>query len=311
MEKCEDCTSNTNYSTLCSSTLISEEETQTSYVKHRVFGPRTFSCNTHYGDITWPQYTDMRCYNDEHPINGPPIPVAVKYLKKKKKWIVDRVVCSPSCLFSELLKVQDSYNFSTLLEINMMMLRQCYGVTGNVWRAPDKACLDCYGGHMTIDEYRRSCMQATYTPVTPPFLSYSMVFEKVNHHTAGLVPPREATVMDVQQAEDFERAPEDSLVVTPGTNSEMNFKVRGLRIRSRKKASEKLTGETDTANSTATNFTQNVPLYLTFLDKRKDEQLDPAVKKKRVTRKRKTRPAEGGGMLSLLQQANDDNTPSG
>ena len=299
---CEDCTDPSSCSTLCSATLISEEDENVSYVKHRVFGPRLFSANTHVCDLSWPRYTTLHCRYDRHPINGPPIPVAVKYLKKRQQWVVDRLVCSPSCLFSELLKQQDAYNFSTLLEINMMMLRQVYHVVGDVWRAPDEGCLQCNGGHMSIEAWRAECQRATYLPVQPPFLCYSMVFEKVNHTPVQpeAAPPnpggQDGAVQ--QLVEDFERLPLDTLVTTPSENKSMHFKVRGLRIPARKKDSDNAVAAPQATNT----FGQSVPLYVDFLQRKKAEPVGDAAAdgKRRRRTKRKTRPAEGG-MLKFIK----------
>lgn len=303
----EDCTE-PNSKTLCSATLISEDDDSVTYIKSSVWGPKLCSSNTHYREIDWPTHTQLRCYYDEHPIDGPPIPIAVKYDKKKNYWVTNGVVCSPSCNFSHLLTMQGCYDYSTLLEINMLMLRKCFRVTGDVWRAPDKRALQCYGGHLTIEEFRKECMQATYIPVTPPFMCYSMVFEKLNHVRSGMTnlpaaPEPEAMAVDsVIPDNDFETVPQETMSTTPAKNDSMVFKTTGLRIPARKK--QDIKPQTSASN----NFNQTTALYTTYLETKQVDVTDDkdmkaeSQKRKRRPTKKKAKPAPTGGLMSFIME---------
>ena len=270
-----------DFCTLCSATLISEENERATYIKHRCWGPRQLSCNTHTQEINWPEYTETRCCYHHYPINGPPIPMAIKYKKKTNLFIVEKAFCCPSCLLSHIVKeFQGSYNFSTLLEMNMMMLRTVFGVKGNVYMAPDVQTLEGYGGHLTDSEYRSKCIQATLLPKKAPFLSFSMVFEEMKIQDA--VPPPSEPLRE------FETIPDDMLQATPSDTQGMVFKIRGLRIPARKKTDKPLPEED--------SFNQSQPLYSTFLEKKTQQ----ATKRRRPARKKKD-----GGMMNFTKQVDE------
>lgn len=96
-----------------------------------------------------------------------------------------------------------------------MMLRTHFGVTSDVYSAPHYKCHRAYHGHLTEEEYRAKCMQATASPVRPPFLSYSMVFEDISVAKAG------GDVPMVGQPTEFETLPEADLQTTPANNQNM------------------------------------------------------------------------------------------
>lgn len=255
--------------TLCSDTLISEGSRDASYVKHRVYGPRQISCNTHRFPIEWKSKTGLRCMHDHHTFAGQPVGLPVSYNKKTKEFTITNIFCGLSCALAKLFEEQNEYNFSNRLSMFTLMAREIYGYHDTIYPAGDCRRLIEYGGDQTIKEYRLSHATVSCIVIQPPFIGFSMVFEEINHNKKQdeEEPCAEATNDADTDADntsdsddnDFNLVASYDLKTKPSDT--LNWKIRGLRIPAREKEENPSSAEDPT-------FTQSVSLYQEYLTKK-------------------------------------------
>ena len=133
----------------------------------------------------WPESTSIACWHDCHPFEGMPIPIP-KYSKHNvssgtSTYIVYGVFCSCNCAVAYILE-RGTYDQQQQLLLFKQMATTVFGLdTESVFAlepAAPRIFLQLFGGHLSIEDFRRLSLVARSTLLTPPFISYSMVLEE-------------------------------------------------------------------------------------------------------------------------------------
>lgn len=129
----------------------------------------------------WPQSTNIHCYWCCHPFQTVPYGLPVKYLNAK--FFVTGCYCSLECCLA-----YNNDSKSSLDEIlerkNMInMLSYTLGCKTAVKAAPNRLALKCFGGHMTIDDFRTFGHTNKLININmPPMVTLTQQIEEVNEN---------------------------------------------------------------------------------------------------------------------------------
>jgi len=124
----------------------------------------------------WPSNTHIHCWWCCHSFNNQPIGLPIKY--NNKVFEVYGCFCSVEC--------SAAYNFNTYFRRDQCLERYSlinllYNITHTtkhkkVTSAPPRETLNIFGGHLTIDEFRRTDKQ--YKIIVPPMVSIIPIQEE-------------------------------------------------------------------------------------------------------------------------------------
>lgn len=131
---------------------------------------------------TWPQKTNIYCFNCCHPFDHTPAALPFKY--QNGIFHVYGNFCYPECAaafnFTDILSVENANENYNLLN---MMYKIAYGDSFYRVKIPGhRTCLKIFGGHQDIDEYRASFNNEyiTHNIVMPPVMSILPIQEENN-----------------------------------------------------------------------------------------------------------------------------------
>lgn len=147
---------------------------------------------------SWPDTTDVACWHCCHQFDSIPIPIP-KYKKADNDSItlytVYGVFCSCNCAVAYILE-RNTYDQQRLLLQFKSMATHVFGfLTTDVFAlepAPPRIFLRLFGGHLSVEEFRRSSLVARNTLLLPPFISYSMVLEENSRMSGNMSESKQA-----------------------------------------------------------------------------------------------------------------------
>jgi hypothetical protein len=132
---------------------------------------------------SWPQTTDVHCWNCCHGFSGAPIsiPRSREVINSKQLYEVYGVFCSLNCAKKYLLEKDTHDKQDLLMQLNVLCV-DVFGMTPeqvfNAKEAPPRMFLKMFGGHLGIEEYREKRVGTRTLLVTPPFVSHAMLLEE-------------------------------------------------------------------------------------------------------------------------------------
>ena len=132
---------------------------------------------------SWPQTTDVHCWNCCHGFSGVPIsiPRSTEVINSKQFHAVYGVFCSLNCAKKYLLEKDTHDKQDLLMQLNVLCV-DVFGMTPdqvfNAKEAPPRMFLKMFGGHMDIEEYREKSVGTRTLLLTPPFVSHAMLLEE-------------------------------------------------------------------------------------------------------------------------------------
>ena len=126
--------------------------------------------------MEWPYSTDIKCWWCCHNFDNSPCGIPIKY--ENDTFHVYGCFCSFNCALS--------YNFNTNIDkkweraglINLLYKKSCNVDDVEVEYAPDKECLQVFGGYMSIEEFRNSTNKL-YNITYPPMLAIIPQMEEI------------------------------------------------------------------------------------------------------------------------------------
>lgn len=97
--------------------------------------------------------TDILCYNCCHSFFTKPFTLPIDYDPKTKRYKVFGNFCSPNCAKRYGL---DDTKFNNKIYLLSQMCREMFGIGYVIKPAPSRFTLTCFGGKLSIDEYRNN-----------------------------------------------------------------------------------------------------------------------------------------------------------
>lgn len=129
----------------------------------------------------WPTKTDIHCFWDCGEIEGQPFGLPIKYVDGVYYLIgcFSTPECAAAYNFNDSSISNPWYNYSLL---NMMCRQMFNNPKLKIKIAPERQCLQKFGGNLTLKEFRDVCMDygKDYKIVFPPVISIIPLQEEVN-----------------------------------------------------------------------------------------------------------------------------------
>ena len=165
-----------------------------------------YNTSTTTPEPEWPTHTSIACWHDCHPFDTTPIPIP-KTMRNPGNdssniFTVYGVFCSANCAVAYILD-RNTHDQQQLIMLFKQMAINVFNLSRTevfaFQPAPPRIFLKLFGGHLSVDDFRRSSLTSRNALLTPPFISYSMVLEenaRVNQtrltdlaHTSSLSQP--------------------------------------------------------------------------------------------------------------------------
>lgn len=129
----------------------------------------------------WPTNTSIACYWCCHKFDNPPFGIPVKYVNEQ--FHVFGCFCSLECAAAYNLDSKDSIDemWERMNLINLLS-RKLGGYTqGFIKPAPNRLALSMFGGHMSIDEFRKFTETGKIININfPPMMTMTQQIEEIN-----------------------------------------------------------------------------------------------------------------------------------
>ena len=133
----------------------------------------------------WPEKTDFCCWHCCHLFDTVPLPIpkAKSIYESRNIYHVYGIFCSCNCAVAYLLERNTHDQQHLLLRFKEMAASvfKVDGINSNVFimePAPPRIFLKMFGGHLTIEEFRRNSLVTRTSLLSPPFVSFRMVLEE-------------------------------------------------------------------------------------------------------------------------------------
>lgn len=129
----------------------------------------------------WPANTSVHCYWCCHRFDSVPFGVPIKF--SNGKFHVVGCFCGLSCAAAYNFAHGASYDeiWERYSLINMLAVQTGSGTSGVVKPAPDRLSLTMFGGHLSIDEFRRFPSTHKTTVLNfPPMMTMTQQIEEIN-----------------------------------------------------------------------------------------------------------------------------------
>ena len=129
--------------------------------------------------VSWPSSTHLVCWHDGFPFDTVPVCVPVKK-SKTGMYVVKGNFCSANCALKHI-QMENRYDNWQRMYLFQTMMKEVFhmDITG-CKAAPDRYFLDCYGGYLTIEQFRAKSLGVDTHVVTPPFIMYPIFLEEVS-----------------------------------------------------------------------------------------------------------------------------------
>lgn len=122
----------------------------------------------------WPTETDLLCWNCCQQVKGTPIPFPSKYDQVRERFAVSGVFCTWGCVFRYALdngkKTCNLFPFMRTLGI-----KDKDGRTPVITPAPPRFALQCFGGPLTVEEFRKRSGAYEYDFPANPMLLFDHI----------------------------------------------------------------------------------------------------------------------------------------
>lgn len=132
----------------------------------------------------WPLNTSISCYWCCHPFNNAPIGIPIKYNSIKDEFELFGCFCSIECAAAYNFKTQ--YNVDEMWERNNLLnlLNKKINKNSSIIKpAPDRLTLKMFGGHYTIEEFRKYTSGDKIININfPPMVSLIQQIEELNDY---------------------------------------------------------------------------------------------------------------------------------
>ena len=103
----------------------------------------------------WPLKTDLRCWNCTYQFEGIPLAVPHIYDERRNVFFVYGTFCSWSCAKRYVIDQKGNTYSCTLLSLLRLKIVGGLGMKGiGISAAPPRNALACYGGKLSIEQYR-------------------------------------------------------------------------------------------------------------------------------------------------------------
>lgn len=110
---------------------------------------------------TWPQRTTQHCHYCCHPFDSVPLPLPIKHDAQKDVFYVRGVFCSWGCM--KAYNNRHTGYLSGVVSNNITLLKKrLTGKLEPIKSAPPREMLACFGGKLSIDEFRSVSSSKTY-----------------------------------------------------------------------------------------------------------------------------------------------------
>lgn len=110
----------------------------------------------------WPETTSCYCWHCCHPFDTKPVPLPVKHDSRLDVFQVTGVFCSWACMYAY---AKNNYLQSMVI---MLFRKRCTGKIGGLIPAPPRMTLKIFGGHLGIDEFRKTSEDGIAYTLLPP-----------------------------------------------------------------------------------------------------------------------------------------------
>lgn len=135
----------------------------------------------HVLEDTYNSQKEVACWHccDMIPSDGPRIPLPRIYDTADKTYHVYGSTCCAGCAKAYVLE-HTSFDRGQHLSVLMKMLREVYGIRGDVCEMPPRPALQRFGGMFDPRRIRAADAERTrsYRMIEPPFVSYCMIVEE-------------------------------------------------------------------------------------------------------------------------------------
>lgn len=119
-----------------------------------------------------PERTDMWCAHDHHPFNTSPIGVPIAYMPNKQNttdkdyFLTTGIFCSFSCCLAFINEHRHEFLYRNSKQLLYALYYRIYQTNMDILPAPSWETLKVHGGHLSIDEFRKSFCQSNFI-ITP------------------------------------------------------------------------------------------------------------------------------------------------
>lgn len=116
----------------------------------------------------WPESTGCLCWNCAHAFDTKPLPFPLSYDWKLDLFKVTGVFCSWNCI-KAYYRDSRSHSSSGVDSMHITLFyKRCTGKIDSIIAAPPRYCLEAFGGHMTIEEFRQKGRDKVVYSILPP-----------------------------------------------------------------------------------------------------------------------------------------------
>lgn len=127
----------------------------------------------------WPQTTSIACYWCCHKFETPPFGIPVKYCDGK--FHVFGCYCSLECCAAYNLASKESIDEIWERHNLINLLSKRIGYKNIIKPAPNRLSLQMFGGHLSIQEYRKYCDTSKIININfPPMMTLTQQIEEIN-----------------------------------------------------------------------------------------------------------------------------------
>lgn len=116
----------------------------------------------------WPEKTSILCWQCAHPFETKPVPLATKYDPRLNVFHVMGAFCSWNCVKQFCKTCRPCGNSGVDDMVLSLFYKRCTKRIDSIVSAPPRFLLEAFGGHMTIDEYRRQGRDRVSYDILPP-----------------------------------------------------------------------------------------------------------------------------------------------
>jgi hypothetical protein len=123
-----------------------------------------------------PERTDLKCYNCHHSFNTSPIGIPIEYIYKRNDKISENdkitgtndyfltygITCSFPCALTFIKNNKHKSLFKKSKSLLYSLYYKIYNSELKAKKAPSYECLKVYGGHLSIDDYRKNFCSINY-----------------------------------------------------------------------------------------------------------------------------------------------------
>ena len=137
----------------------------------------SFEIKNPFDNNIWPKNTNILCYHCCQKFKGKPLSMPIKYNERTNVFEVFGVFCSWECMKTYNTESNDS---NRAYRNNLIFL--LHGKVNNnfstIKSAPPKFALKCFGGKLSIDEFRQSSKEISYSLLEHPLVPLNPFIDK-------------------------------------------------------------------------------------------------------------------------------------